>query len=128
MRGGTGMSGSAGTRTRRTRRARADVPRAKVIYVRLNGDEDARLRTAAGENGLAVGAFVAGAARSVASGHVVSAAQATRAEIRELNQAWTQLARLGTNLNQAVRATNATGEVGAQLLGHARVCERAMRR
>ncbi len=84
------------------------------------------MRAAAGESGLAVGAFVAEAALSVASGHVVPAAQAARAEISELNQAWSQLARVGTNYNQSVRVANATSEVGQQLMAYATYCSRLM--
>lgn len=101
------------------RRRRVGVPRRRSVTVRLSEEERFDVVAAANRVGLTAGAYLADAAVAAARGTAGPRADGRRQVAIELNQLWTQVARLGGNLNQAVKVANATGAVDGRLLGAA---------
>lgn len=114
------------------RRAPSGTPRSRSVLVRLSEEEYDELVAAAEATGSKPTTFVAEAALSVARGETAAVPQPRSTELaglgQELNQTWTQLARAGTNLNQAVKALNATGEPEERLAAAAAYTVRVMRK
>jgi hypothetical protein len=95
----------------------------------LNEGEFAELSAAAGNAGLARGAFAAKAALGAARGTTGPArAGELRGVLAELMRAATLVQRIGVNLNQAVAALNATGEAPGSLVPIAEHCSRTVDR
>ncbi len=99
------------------RRRRVGTARRRAVSVRLSEEERFDVVAAANRVGLTAGAYMAEAAVAAARGTAGPKADGRRQVAIELNQLWTQVARLGGNLNQAVKVANATGAVDGRLLG-----------
>ena len=111
------------------RRSRQAVPRPRLVKFFLTDEELAELDEAAGQAGLARGAFAAevdagGGARAARRG----SGSPLREALVELMAAAGLVRRIGTNLNQAVARLNATGQRGEDLLPAAQLCARVIRR
>jgi hypothetical protein len=98
------------------RRSRQQDPRPKTVRFALTEDEYAEVSAAAGEAGLARGAFAAEAALTVARGRVTAADAPLRDAAHALDRAALLVRRIGINLNQAVARLNATGQQAGDLL------------
>lgn len=85
------------------------------MQVRLSNAEHELLSAAAGRSRLALGAYLAQCAASDARGAEAPAIGDARQLLAELNQAWTAVSRIGTNLNQIAAVANTTGEVEPRL-------------
>jgi hypothetical protein len=94
----------------------------------LTDEELAELDEAAGQAGLARGAFAAEAALAAARGRAARAGSPLREALVELMAAAGLARRIGTNLNQAVTRLNANGQRGEDLLPAAQFCTRVIRR
>jgi len=81
----------------------------------LTEDEYAEVSAAAGDAGLARGAFAAEAALAVARGRVTAADAPLRDAAHALDRAALLVRRIGINLNQAVARLNATGQQAGDL-------------
>jgi hypothetical protein len=110
------------------RRARQAVPRPRLVKFFLTDEELAELDEAAGQAGLARGAFAAEVTLAAARGRPARAGSPLREALVELMAAAGLVRRVGTNLNQAVARLNATGQRGEDLLPAARMCARVIRR
>ncbi len=99
------------------RRRRLSLPRRRAVTVRLSDEERFDVVNAASRVGLTPGAYMAEAAVAAARGTAGPKADGRRQVAIELNHLWTQVARLGGNLNQAVKVANATGQIDGRLLG-----------
>jgi hypothetical protein len=116
---------SAGTGRRRSPQA---APRPRLVKFFLTEDELAELDEAAGQAGLARGAFAAEVTMAVARGRSARISAPLREALVELISAAGLARRIGTNLNQAVARLNATGQRGEDLLPTAQMCARVIRR
>jgi hypothetical protein len=94
----------------------------------LTDEELAELDEAAGQAGLARGAFAAEVTLAAAKGAQARVASPLREALAELMAAAGLVRRIGTNLNQAVARLNATGQRGEDLLPSAEFCVRVIRR
>jgi len=119
---GTAVGGGA------RRRPRQPVPRPRLVKFFLTDDELAELDEAAGQAGLARGAFAAEVTMAVARGRQTKISAPLREALVELMSAAGLVRRVGTNLNQAVARLNATGQRGEDLLPAAQMCARVIRR
>jgi hypothetical protein len=119
------MTEAAGAVRRRSRQA---VPRPLLVKFFLTDEELAVLDEAAGQAGLARGAFAAEVTLAAARGRSARAGSPLREVLVELMAAAGLVRRVGTNLNQAVARLNATGQRGEDLLPAARMCVRVIRR
>ena len=119
------MTETAGTVRRRSRQA---VPRPRLVKFFLTEEELAELDKAAGQAGLARGAFAAEVTMAAARRRSARAGAPLREALVELMAAAGLARRIGTNLNQAVARLNATGQRGEDLLPAARMCARVVRR
>jgi len=99
------------------RRRRLSLPRRRAVTVRLSDEERFDVVNAASRVGLTPGAYMAEAAVAAARGTAGPKADGRRQVAIELNHLWTQVARLGGNLNQAVKIANATGQIDGRLIG-----------
>lgn len=86
------------------------------MQVRLSDAEHELLSAAAGRSRLALGAYLAQCAASDARGGAAPAFGDARLLLTELNQAWTVVSRIGTNLNQIAAVANSTGAVEPRLV------------
>jgi hypothetical protein len=106
--------------TQRRRTRHQGSPRPCRIAISVDPTEQAELNQAAQDEGLTPSAFVA--AKALAA--VRRAETPTATELRELqadlNRATAQVQKVGTNLNQAVAALNATGQPPGNLIHYAR--------
>ena len=84
--------------------------RRRSILLRCTDDEYADLRAAAARSGLTPSGYAAEAAVAAARESTPPAAEPWREALAEVIEARAQVRRFGTNVNQAVRALNATGE------------------
>lgn len=98
------------------RRRRVGERRPRQVVVRLSENERAVLATAAGERGLAVGAFCAQAAVAVARNQVEPLPTVPREVLQQLLDCHRQVRRFGVLVNQAVAKLNATGAEPAALV------------
>jgi hypothetical protein len=94
----------------------------------LTDEELAELDEAAGQAGLARGAFAAEVTLAAARGRPARVGSPLRDALVELMSAAGLVRRVGTNLNQAVARLNATGQRGEDLLPATQICIRAIRR
>ncbi len=119
------MTGRVATVRRRSRQA---APRLRLVKFFLTDDELAELDEAAGQAGLARGAFAAEVTMAAARDRSVRISTPLREALVELMSASGLARRIGTNLNQAVARLNATGQRGEDLLPAAQFCVRVIRR
>jgi len=103
------------------RRPRLDGRRQVRVDLRLSEAEAGVLRTGAARSGMTLAGYAAAAALASAGRTrrpraVPQATVATRQALAGLVAARLELARVGSNLNQAVRVANSTGRVPAELL------------
>jgi hypothetical protein len=119
------ISVGGGTVRRRSRQA---GPRLKVVQFSLTQEEFDEVSGAAERSGLARGAFAAEVTLAAARGVQARAASPLREALGELMTAAGLVARIGTNLNQAVARLNATGQRGEDLMPAAQFCARVIRR
>jgi hypothetical protein len=110
------------------RRSRQAAPRLRLVKFFLTDDELAELDEAAGQAGLARGAFAAEVTMAAARGRSARISAPLREVLVELMSAAGLVRRVGTNLNQAVARLNATGQRGEDLLPAAQFCVRVIRR
>jgi hypothetical protein len=110
------------------RRSRQAAPRLRLVKFFLTDDELAELDEAAGQAGLARGAFAAEVTMAAARGRSARISAPLREALIELMSAAGLVRRIGTNLNQAVARLNATGQRGEDLLPAAQFCVRVIRR
>ncbi len=110
------------------RRSPQPVPRPRLVKFFLTDEELAELDEAAGQAGLARGAFAAEVTMAAARGHSARIGAPLREALVELISAAGLARRVGTNLNQAVGRLNATGQRGEDLLPAAQFCMRVIRR
>ncbi len=110
------------------RRSRQAVPRPRLVKFFLTDEELAELDEAAGQAGLARGAFAAEVTLAAARGRPARVGSPFREALVELMAAAGLVRRVGTNLNQAVARLNATGQRGEDLFPAAQICARAIRR
>src|SRR5262249_12594989 len=116
-------SGGAGRR-----RSPQAVPRPRLVKFFLTEEELAQLDEAAGQAGLARGAFAAEVTMAAARGQQARISAPLREALVELISAAGLVRRVGTNLNQAVARINATRQRGEDLLPAAQFCVRMIRR
>jgi hypothetical protein len=110
------------------RRSRQAAPRLRLVKFFLTDDELAELDEAAGQAGLARGAFAAEVTMAAARGRSARISTPLREALVELMYAAGLVRRIGTNLNQAVARLNATGQRGEDLLPATQFCVRVVRR
>ena len=110
------------------RRSRQAAPRVRLVKFFLTDDELAELDEAAGQAGLARGAFAAEVTMAAARGRSARISAPLREALVELMSAAGLVRRVGTNLNQAVARLNATGQRSEDLLPAAQFCTRVIRR
>ena len=110
------------------RRSRQTMPRPKVVQFSLTQEEFEEVSGAAERCGLARGAFAAEATLAAARGGQARAASPLREALGELMTAAGLVARIGTNLNQAVARLNSTGQRGENFMPAAEFCVRVIRR
>ena len=110
------------------RRSPQPVPRPCLVKFSLTDEELAELDEAAGQAGLARGAFAAEVTMAAARGRQARISTPLREALVELMSAAGLVRRVGTNLNQAVARLNATGQRGEDLLPAAQFCVRVIRR
>jgi hypothetical protein len=110
------------------RRSRQAAPRLRLVKFFLTDDELAELDEAAGQAGLARGAFAAEVTMAAARGRSARIGMPLREALVELMSAAGLVRRVGTNLNQAVVRLNATGQRSEDLLPAAQFCVRVIRR
>ena len=121
-----GVIGVSGEVVRR--RSRQAVPRPKVVQFSLTQEEFDEVSGAAERCGLARGAFAAEATLAAARGGQARAVSPLREALGELMAAAGLVARIGTNLNQAVARLNSTGQRSEDLMPAAEFCVRVIRR
>ena len=119
------MTGRVATVRRRSRQA---APRLRLVKFFLTDYELTELDEAAGQAGLARGAFAAEVTMAAARGRSARISAPLREALVELMSAAGLVRRIGTNLNQAVARLNATGQRGEDLLPAAQFCTRVIRR
>ena len=91
-------------------RAHAFPGRRRAVQVRLSEQEYVELADAASRAGLTPTGYAAEAALAAARGSRPPSAEPWRQALTEVMAARTQVRRYATNVNQAVRELNATGE------------------
>ena len=106
------------------RRSRQATPRLRLVKFFLTDEELAELDEAAGQAGLARGAFAAEVTMAAARGRSARISAPLREALVELMSAAGLVRRVGANLNQAVARLNATGQRGEDLLPAAQFCAR----
>ena len=121
------MTSAAGAGAGRRRSPQA-APRPRLVKFFLTEEELAQLDEAAGQAGLARGAFAAEVTMAAARGRSARISAPLREALVELMSASGLVRRVGTNLNQAVARLNATGQRGDDLLPAAQLCVRVIRR
>jgi len=114
------------TAARRRNRTRAHGQRRLRLTPRFSDTEICELEQAAEKAGLTPTGFAAQAAVAAARAGATPHLNALRGAVAELVAARTAVNRVGTNLNQAVAALNATGEAPAWLQAVAELCGRTV--
>lgn len=104
----------------RRRARRKGGSRCCRVGISVDDGELAELEEAAKTEGLTVSAFVAERALAAARGASPVQTGPLREALAELVRATVQVQKVGTNLNQAVAALNATGEAPGNLIQYAR--------
>ena len=113
---------AAGSRSRR--RPHEEAARACTVRFGLTEAEFAELEQAAGQAGLAKGAFAAEAALAAARGTATAPGAPFQDALAELLRAAGLVRRIGVNLNQAVAKLNATGQQSGELVPYVQACMR----
>jgi len=108
---------TAGQRRRTRQQGRS---RSCRIAISIDELEQAELEQAARSEGLTLSAFVADKALAAARRSIPKATAPLREALTELIRATVQVQKVGTNLNQAVAALNATGLPPGNLIQYAR--------
>jgi uncharacterized protein (DUF1778 family) len=108
---------TAGQRRRTRQQGRS---RSCRIAISVDELEQAELEQAARSEGLTLSAFVADNALAAARRSIPKATAPLREALTELIRATVQVQKVGTNLNQAVAALNATGQPPGNLIQYAR--------
>jgi len=121
------MTSAAGAGAGRRRSPQA-APRPRLVKFFLTDEELAQLDEAAGQAGLARGAFAAEVTMAASRGRSAQISAPLGEALVELMSAAGLVRRVGTNLNQAVARLNATGQRGDDLLPAAQLCVRVIRR
>jgi hypothetical protein len=109
-------------------RAHEAPGRARQVKLRYSEDEFAVVQAAARRSGLTPSGFAAEAAIAAARGAEPPAGEPWREALAEVMAARAQVRRFGTNVNQAVRALNATGEPPEWLDRAVAIANRAVER
>jgi uncharacterized protein (DUF1778 family) len=107
-----------GTQHRRTRHQ--GTSRTRRIAISVNQAEQEELELAAQAEALTPSAFVAEKALAAARRTLPQTTAPLREALADLARATAQVQKVGTNLNQAVAALNATGEAPGNLIQYAR--------
>lgn len=94
----------------------------RTAKFRLTEEEFTELEEAARRAGLAIGAYAAEAALSVARGTTVEPDTVLREALGEVMRAAGLVRKIGVLLNQAVTKLNATGQRPGELVPVARTC------
>jgi hypothetical protein len=115
-----GARPAAGSRSRY--RLRQEVARVRSVKFRLTEEEFGELSEAARRAGLAMGAYAAEAALSVARGTAAEPDTVLREALGEVMRAAGLVRKIGVLLNQAVAKLNATGQRPGELVPAARTC------
>ena len=102
--------------------------RPRQIKVRYTHDEYATIAGAARDTGLTPTGYVAEAALATANNTQTHSTAPWRTALLELMEARTQVRRIGTNINQATAAINATGEPPPWLQHAIAMTNKAVRR
>ena len=106
------MSDESGGPAPQHRRARQQgTARPHRIAISVTRTEQEELERAARAEALTVSAFTAEKALAAARRTIPQSARPLREALAELARATAQIQKIGTNLNQAVAALNATGQV-----------------
>jgi len=113
-------SGEARRNGQGSRRARQQPGRPFRVHFSLTAEEFTALQDAAGQAGLARGAFAAQVVLAHVTGSTAGPEAPQRELLRELVRAAGLVRRIGVNLNQAVAKLNATGQRPGELLPYAR--------
>jgi uncharacterized protein (DUF1778 family) len=108
---------TAGQRRRARQQGRS---RSYRIAISVDELEQTELEKAARSEGLTLSAFVADKALAAARRTVPQVTAPLREALTELIRATVQVQKVGTNLNQAVAALNATGQAPGNLIQYAR--------
>jgi hypothetical protein len=112
----------------RRRSRRQGISRPCRIAISVSYAERAELEQAACAEALTVSAFVAERALAAARRSVPPPAVPLREALAGLIRATAQVQRVGTNLNQAVAALNATGQPPGNLIQYARYAATVVQR
>ena len=116
----TGAAGiDAGAKRQGRRRRRQQDPRRNRVEFSLTDAEYADVAQAAGQAGLARGAYAAQAAVAAARGTGPGGDPLLRQALGELIRAAGLVRRIGVNLNQAVAKLNTTGQHSGELPAYA---------
>jgi hypothetical protein len=110
------------------RRPRQPVRRARTIRFDVSESEHAEVASAAGQAGMTYGAFAAEATLAAARGTMLTPDEVLREMMSLFGRAIGQASKIGTNLNQAVRALNSTGQRSEDLLLYAAQSARGVTR
>jgi uncharacterized protein (DUF1778 family) len=110
-------SSTEGQRRRTRKQGRSRCCR---VAISVDTSEQAELEQAAHAEGLTVSAFVAESALAAARRTIPPATGPLREALADLVRATAQVQKVGTNLNQAVAALNATGNAPGNLVQYAR--------
>src|SRR4051812_5969260 len=102
--------------------------RSRNLFVRCTDAEYSDIAAAAARSGLTPTGFAAEAAIAAARGTESPASEPWREALAEVMAARAQVRRFGTNVNQAVRALNATGEAPDWLDRAVGIANRAVER
>lgn len=119
---------AAESSAQRRRTRRPGNTRSCRIAISVDQSEQAELEQAARAEGLTASAFVAQAALAAAQRTIPPATAAFREAVTHLIRATVQVQRVGTNLNQAVAALNATGQAPGNLIPYAQYAARVIER
>jgi uncharacterized protein (DUF1778 family) len=98
------------------------------VAISVDAGEQAELEGAARSEGVTMSAFVAEKALAAARRTIPPAAGPLREALAELIRATAQVQKVGTNLNQAVAALNASGQTPGNLVPYARYATRVIER
>ncbi|HXL92916.1 MAG TPA: hypothetical protein VN969_28645 [Streptosporangiaceae bacterium] len=111
---------STSTASQRRRARQQGRSRSCRIAISVDDLEQAELEQAARAEGLALSASVADKALAAARRSFPQVTAPLREALTELIRATVQVQKVGTNLNQAVAALNATGQAPGNLIQYAR--------
>jgi uncharacterized protein (DUF1778 family) len=108
------------TRTQHRRTRQQGTSRSCRIAISVSQTEQEALEQAAHAEALTTSAFVAEKALAAARRTIPQTTAPLRVALADLARATAQIQKVGTNLNQAVAALNATGQAPGNLIQYAR--------